>query len=141
MNRLIITILFLPIFANATEDMENYKDEIRWGFSGFIQSFQSKNWSRISEYETKATKCGFGPKEEGIGCIRNAIIRSETCVTDMLFSLKQGCKFSRNKNIISCTSPPQWHDESIIILGARASFEFNMKNKKISVNQFICGGD
>ncbi len=141
MVKLIITLLLLPILANATEGLEKHKDELRWGFSDFVQSLQSKNWDQISKFETKVTKCGFGPDEEGLGCIRKAIHIDKQCADKMLFVLKLGCKIEKTHEYLSCASPPQWLDESIITLGARASFSFNLKSKSVVVNHFICGGD
>ncbi len=102
---------------------------------------QSKNWDRISKFETKLTKCGFGPEESGLGCIKNAIHIDKQCVDKMLLVLKKGCKIDKGHGYLSCTSPPQWLDESILIFGARASFSFDPKSQSVIINHFICGGD
>ena len=139
--RLFIVLALAPLFANAEQSQSQVKESFTMLYAQFISEFQSKNWAQITKHEKKSTKCGFGPGEEGIGCIKNLYSANESCMEKMLFSLKQGCIINSNNNVLSCTSPPQWANKSIIILGARSSFTFNAENKTMSVNSFICGGD
>ena len=139
--RLIIMLALLPLFAHAESRQTQIKGDFTMKYAQFIHAFQSKNWAQLTKYETKGTKCGFGPGEEGVGCIERRFASNERCIEEMLFSLKQGCKVTTNDSNMSCTSPPQWVEDSIIILGARASFTYDVKSKSIYVNHFICGGD
>lgn len=141
MIRLFVLLILFPILAHGETDTLDYKDAFRWAYIDFIQALSSNNWDRISELETKLTKCGFGPGEEGDGCIKRVIESNNKCLEDMLFSLKQGCKIKQSGINVSCISPPQFTDEAILISGARASFSFNQNANKLIVDSFICGGD
>ena len=139
--RIMIALVLLPLFAHAESSQSEVKGDFTIKYAQFIYEFQSKNWARMTKYEKTGTKCGFGPGEEGIGCIERRYASNDSCIEEMLFSLKQGCKITTNHTNMSCTSPPQWADDSIITLSARASFTYDVKSKSISVNHFICGGD
>ena len=141
MLRLLIVVMLLPLALQAEAKPPQYKGEFTMLYAQFIYEFQSKYWEQMTKYETNNTKCGFGPGEEGIGCIEKVYRNNQECMNEVLFSLKQGCKRYPSQNELSCTSPPQWSDQSIIILGARASFTYNTENDTISVNHLICGGD
>lgn len=141
MFRLTLVLMLLPLAFPAKANPPQYKGEFTMRYAQFIYEFQSKNWRQMKKYETKNTKCGFGPGEEGIGCIEKVYRNNEECMSEVLFSLKQGCKRHPSQNGLSYTSPPQWIDQSMIILGSRASFTYNTEKDTLSVNHLICGGD
>lgn len=141
MFRLLIVVMLLPLTLQAKENSLQYRGEFIMSYAQFIHEFQSHHWHQMKKYETKATKCGFGPGEEGLGCIEKVYSNNNECINEVVFSLKQGCRIHNSQSELSCTSPPQWNDQSIIILGARASFTYNSEKDTISVTYLICGGD
>ena len=141
MFRLLIVLMFLPLTLYAEVRTPQHKSNFTMWYARFIYEFQGNNWAQMNKYETKNTKCGFGPGEEGVGCIEKVYRPNHQCINEMLFSLKQGCKIQSGRNELSCISPPQWADQSIIILGPRASFTYNTETNTMSVNSLICGGD
>ena len=141
MKKLLVLIILFPLMLQAEESSKLVNNEFMWKYAEFMELVRAENWEGISAFERENTKCGFGQGEEGVGCIKKTINSRETCKADILFSLKQGCKMTHNNDVVSCVSPPQWGDESVIILGGRVSLVFNIKNKQTSVSHFICGGD
>ncbi len=137
----IVVAMLLPLTLHANDDLLQHRSGFVMRYSQFIHEFQGKNWDRMRKYETKNTKCGFGPGEEGIGCIEKVYSNRHECIDKILFSLNQGCKLHESQSELSCTSPPQWLDQSIIIFGARASFTYNAEKDSILVKSLICGGD
>ena len=99
-------------------------------------------WDQLKQYETEMTKCGFGPNQEGLGCIKNLMQNSRSCKAEILFALKQGCHIVKGKDQIECVSPPQFLNSSVVIPStARVRFRYNIANEKVSIRSFICGGD
>jgi len=141
MKKLLILAILFPFILQAEESPQLVNEEFMWKYAEFMELVRTKNWEGISAFERENTKCGFGPGQEGVGCIQKVINRRERCRADILFSLKQGCKVTHNNDVVSCVSPPQWGDESVIILGGRVSLVFDIRNKKTFVSHFICGGD
>ncbi|MCI5141916.1 MAG: hypothetical protein D3909_09370 [Candidatus Electrothrix sp. ATG1] len=141
MFRLLLMVMLLPLTLQAKENPPQHRGEFTMRYAQFIHEFQGRHWQQMKKYETEITKCGFGPGKEGIGCIEKVYSNNHECINEVLFSLKQGCKVHNSKGEILCISPPQWNDQSIIILGARASFTYNAEKDTISVNHLICGGD
>ena len=141
MYRLLIVVMFLPRTLHAEVMPPQHKGEFTMRYAQFIYELQGNHWGQMKKYETNNTKCGFGHGEEGAGCIERVYRNNQQCISDVLFSLKQGCKMQPSQNGMSCISPPQWADQSVIILGSRASFTYNAEKDTISVNYLICGGD
>lgn len=141
MKKLLILAILLPLILQAEESPKLVNDAFMWKYAEFMELVRTENWEGISVFERENTKCGFGPGQEGVGCIQKTINRRERCRADILFSLKQCCKVTHNQGVVSCISPPQWGDESVIILGGRVSLVFDIRNKKTFVSHFICGGD
>ncbi len=141
MFRLLLVVILLPLTLQAKETPPQYRGEFTMRYAQFIHEFRGRDWQHMKKYETETTKCGLGPGEEGIGCIEKVYSKNHECISEVLFALKQGCKIHNSKGEILCISPPQWNDQSIIILGARASLTYNAEKNIISVNHLICGGD
>lgn len=141
MYRLFILLVLLPCIAPAETISERDRLEFTVRYAGFIEILQSGAWNALSTYESSDTKCGFGPGQHGPGCIRKAVAANRGCMEDMLLSLKQGCKISVHGAAVSCQSPPQWGNDSIIMPGARAGFIYQKDMRSIKITHFICGGD
>ena len=140
-RNLLILIIFLPLTVLADDKSRSLKTEFTMQYGEFVAAVETKDWKRIATFESKTIKCGFGPGEEGPGCINKVLTRNDGCLDKILFVLKQGCKIKSSLKSLSCTSPPQWADESIIIMGARIRLNFDRENKRMLVSHLICGGD
>lgn len=140
-RNLLILIILLPLTVLAVDKTQSLKTEFTMQYGEFIAAVETKDWRRIATFESKTIKCGFGPEEEGPGCMKKVLSRNNGCLDEILFVLKQGCKINSSLGSLSCTSPPQWADESIIIMGARVRLNFNRKSKRMLVSHLICGGD
>ena len=92
--RLIIVLALLPFFTHAEQSQLHFKGDFTMKYAQFIHEFKSKSWAEMTKYENKNTKCGFGPSEEGVGCIEKHYSGNENCIEEMLFSLRQGCKIT-----------------------------------------------
>lgn len=141
MYRILFLLLFFPYITMAGDRTESFKTEFRWQYGSLFHMIETGSWAEVSKLESAHVKCGFGPGEDGKGCIKRVYGSNSSCVNKLLFALRQGCRIKNESNTLSCVSPPQWEDENIIILGSRASFSFNSVTQKIQIDSLICDGD
>lgn len=125
---------------NSSAMDEQVLDQLVWDYSGFVSSFESKDWEQVFLYITDDTKAGLGG-EQGIEGVKSIYVNGSVCFDNMLFALKQGCKKVDSEKRTECIAPPQWADPDVISLGARASFVYSEKSKKWVAGMLICGGD
>jgi len=136
----ILTCIFLSSAIFATDF--SGKDKFRSEYAHIVNLVEQDAWDKLKQYETEMTKCGFGPNQDGLGCIKNLMQNSPSCKTEILFALKQGCHIVKGKEQIECVSPPQFLNSSVVMPNtARVSFSYNIASEKLSINYFICGGD
>ena len=136
----ILVIIFSSSVVFATDFLG--KDIFRFEYAHIVHLVEQDAWDQLKQYETEMTKCGFGPNQEGLGCIKNLMQNSRSCKTEILFALKQGCHIVKGKDQIECVSPPQFLNSSVVIPStARVRFRYNIANEKVSIRSFICGGD
>ena len=62
------------------------------------------------------------------------------CYEDLIFALKQGCRFKDDGSAPACTAPPQFREDNILYLGARVTLYLDEKGQG-KVRRLICGGD
>jgi len=111
--RLLLVLMSLPLVVHAEMNTPQHKSDFTMKYAQFIFAFEYENWNQVSKFENSKTKCGFGPGEEGIGCIEKKYSSDEKCMKDVLFALNQGCRIDSTQKDYSCTSPPQWGSEPI----------------------------
>lgn len=136
----LVFFALLVVSINAPAMDEQVLDQLVWDYSGFVTSFESKDWAQVFQYITEDTKVGFGG-EQGVEGVKSIYVDDTVCFENMLFALKQGCKKVGSDRNIECIAPPQWADPDVISLGARASFVYSKNNKKWVARMLICGGD
>jgi hypothetical protein len=96
------------------------------------------NIGYLAALETDATKCGFGPGEEGMGCISRMMEENKACKEEVVIALKQGCAMIGTSE---CVSPPQVVDSKILYAGPRIHLAFAENGKSLTALSLLCGGD
>ena len=134
----------LVLFATATvaDDGKEYRrDRLARDYGEFIQHFRSKNWDGVCGFVSDQTKAGFGPGEEGCEGVKRVFANDQSCWSEMLVALQQGCKMLDSGGNPSCILPPQFADDDVIYAGARGGFTFDANKDKWMVDALVCGGD
>lgn len=134
-------LFFFAYIAFAQADQLPAHEEFSWKYAEFVHVFRGKNWDAVCGFVTSTTKAGFGPNEEGCDGVRVVYGMEGQCWDEMMFALHQGCKIKSSGNSINCAAPPQWSDEDIVYLGARASFTYSPETGEFTATHLICGGD
>jgi len=138
-NRILLTVFI--IFVNSAWGYE-FKDEFALEYAKIIGLIESNSWEELKNYESKKTKCGFGPNEEGLGCIENLLANNKQCKDKILFALYQGCKVVRGNKQTNCFAPPQSKDPDVIFpLQARVILSYESSVSQVTIDSMICGGD
>jgi len=137
------SLLFvLPIILISSAWAYEFKDSFSAEYAQIIELIESNSWKEIEDYESENIKCGFGPNEEGPGCIENLLSNNHQCKEKILFALYQGCKLVHESKQTKCFSPPQSKDQDIIFPPlARVVFRFESSNSQVTIDSMICGGD
>lgn len=125
-------ILSVPALSseNATEKFGLYAE--------LIHALNGGNTDSLSALETRLTKCGFGPGEEGTGCVKRILESHRTCKKEVVQALKQGCAMTGDN---ACVSPPQAASTDILYAGPRIHLDFAADGKSMTIASLICGGD
>lgn len=116
---------------------ENTSDKF-WAYAELIHALDEKAIGSLAALENQATRCGFGPGEEGIGCIRRIMENNQICKKEVVLALKQGCAMVGTDE---CVSPPQAADANILYAGPRIHLAFAENGKSLTVVSLVCGGD
>ncbi|HKJ77333.1 MAG TPA: hypothetical protein VKA64_09030 [Gammaproteobacteria bacterium] len=142
MHRLILSALIalcsLP--ASAAGEQDQIVDRLTWDFAEFVHHFRGRNWEGVCRFVTDRTKAGFGGEAGCIG-VRQVFAENERCWEEMVFTLRQGCKRTGSGANLSCVAPPQFTDDRVSYLGARAAFSYKRESKRWMADYLICGGD
>lgn len=130
---LMISVLLASSASGVEEGSERY-----WKYAELVYAIDKNNFSHLEKLETPLTKCGFGPGEEGNGCLRRILDSRQGCKNEVLLALKQGCAMSGDNE---CTAPPQAADASILYVGPRIHLAFSPDGNTITIISLLCGSD
>ena len=142
MFRLFLSLLsVLPAFVGAADaELDQRLDQLTWDFAEFVQHFRHKNWDGVCRFVTEDTKAGFGG-EAGCEGVRQVYAATPGCWEEMVFALRQGCRRTGSGANISCVAPPQFADDKVSYLGARAALSYREDADRWMADYLICGGD
>lgn len=124
--------------ASLSEDVQR-QDQLVWDYAEFVQEFANKNWSRAAQYINPDTKIGFGG-EAGLNGLVQVFGNDNECHNAMVQALRLGCRKTGTEDKMHCVSPPHLGPD-VVYLGARASFQYNVKSDRWMLVFLICGGD
>jgi hypothetical protein len=131
--------LLLPFEGKAEPSPTDLDDDFFWLYAEFVQAFRQQDWPRVCEFVTDATQTGFGPGESGCEGVLAVFAKDQACWEEMVFALRQGCRLKLEGR--ECISPPQFEDESVVYLGARASFSYDKHGQLMMARWLVCAGD
>ena len=121
---------------------QDFKAEFAVEYSRIVELISSESWRELRPYESKNIKCGFGPNEEGAGCVENLLLDNPQCKEKILFALNQGCNIIQRGEQTKCLAPAQGQDPDIILpLSARVELNYEASTSKVTIRSMICGGD
>jgi hypothetical protein len=106
-------------------------------YAVFVSALESGGVAYLGKLGIKTTKCGFGPGEEGTGCIKRTLESNPVCKEDLVLALKQGCAML---GADKCISPPQAGNKDILYPGPRIVISFT-DYKSVVISSLACGGD
>lgn len=109
-----------------------------WAYAELMNSLEMGSATYLEKLETDTTKCGFGPNEEGTGCIKRALDSNPDCQEELVLALKQGCAMEGSNK---CISPPQASNSNILYSGPRIILAFGDDVDSVSVSSIACSGD
>ena len=115
------------------------QDQLVWDYAEFLQEFTAKNWNSAAQYLSADTKTGFGGEVGPDGLVQ-VFGSDDVCHSAMVQALGLGCRKTGEGDNMHCVSPP-YLGPDIVYLGARASFQYNVKNDRWMLVYLICGGD
>lgn len=128
--------LVVLIFSMEALAIEDGSDKY-WVYAELVNALESGGAAYLEKLGTTTTKCGFGPGEEGAGCIKRTLKSNPFCKEELLLAFKQGCTMlEANK----CISPPQAGNDDILYPGPRIVIAFT-DDKSVVVSSLACGGD
>ncbi len=107
-------------------------------FAELVHALDGGGITYLEKLGTPSTKCGFGPGEEGPGCIRRILESNQACKKELMSALKQGCAMVGSSQ---CISPPQAADGKILYAGPRIQLAFAEDSKSMAITSLVCGGD
>lgn len=135
MRRMFVLVsAVLSITALASEG----GSEKSWAYAELIHALDGDNVVHLEGLTTPFTKCGFGPGEEGLGCVKRVLGSNQTCKKEVVRALKQGCAMVGST---ACVSPPQAANAEILYAGPRIHLAFAESGKSITITSLVCGGD
>ena len=140
MKFVVAIFLLTPLLVLAQDRRPEGNEQLVWEYAEFVQAFREKNWTDVCEFVSEHTKASFGG-DEGCAGVRRVYAGDDQCWDEMVFALRQGCRKTSVNGDLACVSPPQWADEDVAYLGARAGFVFNPERKKWMAEYLVCGGD
>ena len=70
-----LTGFLLSVAALASEG----GSEKSWRYAELVHALDKGDIAYLEKLETPSTKCGFGPGEEGVGCVRRTLESNQTC--------------------------------------------------------------
>ena len=118
------------------------RSEFAFKYAQLVQLIEQEAWEELGAYESKDIKCGFGPGEEGQGCIQRMFLSDSQCKEKILFALNQGCKITQEEEKANCIAPPQLQEPNVVLpLNARVSLSYEPSRSEIRIESMICGGD
>lgn len=112
--------------------------EKSWAYAELIHALDGGSVVHLEGLTTPVTKCGFGPGEEGVGCVKRVLGSNQACKKEVVRALKQGCAMV---GPTACVSPPQAANAEILYAGPRIHFAFAESDKSITITSLVCGGD
>lgn len=133
--------LAMPALAGATDGQNEGAENLVWEYARFVQAFRAKDWSNVCDFVSDSTKAGFGPAQEGCEGVKRVYAGDGPCWDEMVFALRQGCRKTSINGEPACVSPPQWNDDDVAYLGARAAFVFDAGSGRWMAQYLVCGGD
>ncbi|MCI5211762.1 MAG: hypothetical protein D3910_23950 [Candidatus Electrothrix sp. ATG2] len=136
-----LLLSILVCAASVHSEQTPTSENLSWKYAEFVHAFGEKDWTTVCRFVSSATKAGFGPNEEGCTGVMRVYGKDNQCWYEIMFALRQGCKVTSSGGNITCVAPPQWVDESVVYLGARAGFAYDLKTDKLTATYLICGGD
>lgn len=137
-----VIILLIAFIRVASANDANIREAMSFEFSRLVYLIKHNAWQELKEYESKNIKCGFGPGEEGYGCIEKMMKNDLECKREVLFALEQGCHFEQREGGASCLAPPQYSDPKVLMpLNSRVSLRYAKETSKVTIDFMICGGD
>ena len=141
MKKCIVLTLSITLISSVFAD--ELRDKYYAEYEEIISLVESSSWETLKAYETKYTKCGFGPNEEGLGCIENLLSSSQECKEKILSALYQGCKLVQEGKKTRCFAPPQSIDSDVIYPSqqARVMLGFVSSDSQVTIESIICAGD
>jgi len=137
------SLLIVCLIVGSTS-ASSIQDKIRSDYGQIVYYLSNMAFDKLKMYESSNIKCGFGPGEEGVGCIEKMISNDSSCMNKILFAVEQGCELKMKGDKYQCFSPPQSSRENIILPSvARAVFTFDpsVSKPRLMINSLICGGD
>lgn len=142
MRCVVVAALLLWVsMAGAEEESSAALGQLPWDYAEFTERFAAGDWEGLSRFISPDSKMGFGG-EQGMEGLRLVFGESSACKEAMLLALRQGCKKQlRQGEGFACVSPPQWSDNDVVYLGARAEFIYSASRGRWVVRYLICGGD
>lgn len=129
-----LTGFLLSVTALASEG----GGEKSWEYAELIHALDGGGIAYLEKLETPSTKCGFGPGDEGTGCIKRTLESNQVCKRELVFALKQGCAMVGSSQ---CISPPQAADANILYAGPKIQLAFTGGAKSMAIASLVCGGD
>ena len=141
-KHIIATLLVITVAAAGYVGASETRDAMLSSYSEIVNLFTNQSFDLLSRFESESIKCGFGPLEEGPGCIQTLVSNNPECLGKIVFALEQGCKIQEANDAYQCYAPPQSLDEDTLLPGgARAIFTYDASVSRLVIDSLICSGD
>lgn len=134
----VIFPLMIGILLTSSAFGSEAASERAWSYAELVHALDGDNIDYVASLGSRSTKCGFGPGEEGKGCVRRVLETRQACRKEVLLALKQGCAMTGNRE---CISPPQAADAGILYVGPRVHLSFSEDGRSMTIASMVCGGD
>lgn len=134
----VLFILVVGILLTSPAVGSEAASERAWTYAELVHALDGNNIDHVEGLATRFTKCGFGPGEEGKGCVRRVLETDQSCKKEVLRALKQGCAMAGNGK---CIAPPQAVDGDILYVGPRIHLAFSEDGSSMAIMSMVCGGD
>lgn len=129
---------FIVLLSSLSAQVPGNESEMPWTYAEFVHALRGQDFSHLETLATDLTKCGFGPGQEGKGCIGRLMESDQSCRAEVLSAVNQGCAMVGDNE---CIAPPQAADDNILYTGPRIHLSFAESSDAMTVTSLICGGD
>jgi len=106
MKKSIVLVALITVAMIEVTRATTIRESIQSDYAQIEYYLSQMAFDELKAFESKNIQCGFGPGEEGLGCIKQMIDREPSCLNNLLFALRQGCKLDENDGTFNCFAPP-----------------------------------